>query len=868
MRASWHIALNGLSARRGRSALLAAAVLLASSLVVAVACGLGSVRHAISSHLTRVVGATDARIIEENGQRFDASLLEAVRTWPGVRLAGGRLLSSITVLGESAAARDAQGAPTSQTATEVPRVNLQVRGIDLETMAAFGQVELVEGELPRREGEVLLDPLARAALRARLGDSLLLQRFGLPMQLVVTGFYTRPTLGMMQRPEAITARSTLEAATDRSGQLSVISIILEDGVDVLQWCSDQAQRVDPPLVVEPAERIRTGFNRQARAGNLGFLLGAVVAFLSCAFIVATGMTTAVVEQERLMGVLRCIGAGRGHLFVAQLLSGAILCTAGGVLGVPLGAAIGWIVVRSLREWLPDGLAIEPLGVLLAVGGSLLAGIAGAAYPAWRATRVSPLVALSIRSQPPPRGGMLLCATAGGVCIGLQLLLLASLEEQARFWAYAIVGLPLLHIGWFLLCPPVLALLTTLVGPTLSRAAGLPPGMLVSSLRAAPFRAGFTAGALMVGLSILVSTWSNGLSLMEDWVARIRFPDGLAFRVTGITPAEQKRLAELPFVQSFSPIGYLPLRVVGEAALGVRGLAPPNVICVGVDPQSFFAMNALEWQEGTPEEAVPALARGEGLLVAREFLEARGLGVGDRIRLAGGRSEHDFRILGVIGATGLEVAAQWFGVSSAHSEHAMSVVVMDSQRVKQLFGSDEARMVQLAIEPSASDAAVQAAIQDAVPGVLFQSGRELRRTIAQVGTAALATTSGVALGSLLLGCFGVGNVIAAGVHARRYEFGVLRAVGAGRWLPARLVCAEAAMIGLGGAVAGTCLGLHLAWISVILHRDLVGLVMSVVVPFAPIALGTVVATLLAILAALPVGWVVARRTPRELLAARG
>jgi putative ABC transport system permease protein len=850
--------------------MLASAVLLASALVVAAACGLGSVRYAISAHLTRIVGAADARIIDENGNRFDAELLESVRTWPGVRLAGGRLLSSITVLGVSAGQREgrppAHGADQGR-GEEAPRVNLQVRGIDPESMEAFGQIELVEGALPRHEQQILLDPLSRTLLRAEIGDILLLQRFGEPMRLEVSGFYARPTLGMMQRPEAIAARSTLELASDRPGQVNVISIILEEGMDVLQWCSDTADRLEAPLLLEPAERIRTGFDRQARAGNLGFLLGAVIAFLSCAFIVATGMTTAVVEQERLMGVMRCIGASRRHLFTAQLLAGALLCAGGGLLGVPLGAAIGWVVVRSLREWLPEGLAIEPLGVLLAVGGALAAGLAGSAYPAWRATRVSPLVALSIRSQPPPHGGMLLCGVSGLACISVQLLLIAGLREQVRFWAYAVVGLPLLHIGWFLLSPPLLALLTALVGPALSRSAGLPPGMLVGSLRAAPYRAGFTAGALMVGISILVSTWSNGLSLVQDWLAAIRFPDGLAFRVTGITPAEQERLAALPFVQSFSPVGYLPLRVGGDAALGVQGLAPPNVICVGVDPQSFFGMNALEWRQGAPEVVIPALGRGEGVLVAREFLEARELGVGDTIRIAGGRIEHDFRILGVIGATGLEVAAQWFGVSSAHTEHAMSVVVMDSVTVKRLFGSDEARMVQLSLDPIVADGDVEAAIQDAVPGVLFKSGRELRRTIEQVAAAALATTSGVALGSLLLGCFGVGNVIAAGAHARRHEFGVLRAVGGGRWLPARLVCAEAAMIGIGGAVAGTCLGLHLAWTSVILHRDLIGLVMRVVVPAGPILIGTAVAALLAVLAALPVGWVVARRTPRELLAAR-
>ncbi|MFO0875630.1 MAG: FtsX-like permease family protein [Phycisphaerales bacterium] len=857
-----HIALSGLSGRRGRTALLAAAVLLASTLVVAVACGIGSARASIEARLHRIIGATDARIIEERNNRFDASLVDDVREWPGVAAAGARLFSSVTVLNANAAADD--GSPR--------RGNLQVRGIDLATLERFGQVDISRGRLPQRDDEIALDAMGEKSLGAELGHVLRLQRFGPSMNFTVVGFYGRPALGMLQRAEAVMSRAALEEASGRAGEASVVSLILDRaalaaaGLDVPAWCKANQHRLPDHLVLEPAEMITTGYDRQVRASNLGFVLASMIAFLSCAFIVATGMTTAVVEQQRLMAVARCIGASRPQLFAAQVVSGAIVCGAGGLLGVPAGILLAWLLVRRFGDALTEGLAVEPLGILLAVGGALAAGVAGSLYPAWRCARVSPLAALAARSVAPTRRGLVACALAGAACAGAAALVVVAVPDvQRRFWAWILVGLPLVHVGWFLLSVPALLLMTWLAAPIVGRAFALPRGLLRSSVLATPFRAGFTAGALMVGMSVLVSTWSNGISLLEDWFGRMRFADGFVFRATGVTPREEEAIAGLPFVEATCPIGYLPLRVVGAAALGVRGLAPPNVICIGFDPERFFAMTTLTWQQGTPEEAIPALVRGDGILVAEQFLVARGLGVGDTIRLASGRGEHDFRIVGVVNAAGLDIATQWFGIGSAYTEHAISCVFMDYGTVKRLFGSAEPKMIQLKLAGDISDERAAARLAEAVPGLNFSSGRAIRHVVEEIGATMLAVSTGVAVAALLLGCFGVGNVIAAGIHARRHEFGVLRAVGGSAWTPARLVCAEAALIALAGALSGTLLGMQLAWASVLLHRDLLGLPMRLVFPALPAAAGWVTVLLLAIASALPAAWVLARRSPRELLA---
>ena len=108
--------------------------------------------------------------------------------------------------------------------------------------------------------------------------------------------------------------------------------------------------------------------------------------------------------------------------------------------------------------------------------------------------------------------------------------------------------------------------------------------------------------------------------------------------------EGEILSALPGVEAASPVGYLPIRLGSEARLGIDAFSPKNVICVGFEPESFLELNRFEWIEGNPEEAVPRLLEGDSVLVAEQFLTARGLGVGDTITLGPEKREQKFEIV--------------------------------------------------------------------------------------------------------------------------------------------------------------------------------------------------------------------------------
>jgi putative ABC transport system permease protein len=447
-------------------------------------------------------------------------------------------------------------------------------------------------------------------------------------------------------------------------------------------------------------------------------------------------------------------------------------------------------------------------------------------------------------------------------------LLAVPGPQARFWTYAIAGIPLVHAGWFLLSVPALWLAARALAGPLERAMGIPRGLLSGAVRQAPYRLGFTAGALMVGVSILASTWTNGTAVVRDISERVRFSDGFVFKANGMAVTEQLRIRDLPGVLSTVPIGYLPVQVIGETVFGIDGVGTPQVVCIGFMPDEFLRLNRLDWIAGTPGDALPRLKDGSGILVAKEFLVARGKKPGDRIRLGGGKTEKEYEIVGVVGAAGLDVAVQYFGIRSVYTENAVSCVFMDFEEVARTFGSREAFILQVDVaddSPAELDARLADAVTDAVPGAVYASGRAIRQAILQVGDRILAVTSAIAFAALALACFGVGNVVAANIGARRFEYGVLRATGAPPGLLARLVVAEVLLLTAAGAAVGTALGLHLARMGVLWHKELGGQEIGFEPPIGPIAAGWLVLTAMTVASALPAVRGLMRRSVRELVA---
>ena len=101
------------------------------------------------------------------------------------------------------------------------------------------------------------------------------------------------------------------------------------------------------------------------------------------------MVISVRERTREIGIRRAVGARRRDILLQFILEATGLSLTGGFIGSVVGVAGGLILAR-VTGW-PT--AISPLAILLAMGVSAAVGIFFGAYPARRAARVDPIVAL-------------------------------------------------------------------------------------------------------------------------------------------------------------------------------------------------------------------------------------------------------------------------------------------------------------------------------------------------------------------------------------------------------------------------------------------------------------------------------------------
>lgn len=101
------------------------------------------------------------------------------------------------------------------------------------------------------------------------------------------------------------------------------------------------------------------------------------------------MLVSVTERTREIGLRKALGARTGEITRQFLVEAVVLCGIGGLLGIGLGIGLGAVVER----FTPVPSQVTGWSVALAFGVSVLVGVVFGVFPARRAGRLDPVVAL-------------------------------------------------------------------------------------------------------------------------------------------------------------------------------------------------------------------------------------------------------------------------------------------------------------------------------------------------------------------------------------------------------------------------------------------------------------------------------------------
>ena len=188
-----------------------------------------------------------------------------------------------------------------------------------------------------------------------------------------------------------------------------------------------------------------------------------------------------------------------------------------------------------------------------------------------------------------------------------------------------------------------------------------------------------------------------------------------------------------------------------------------------------------------------------IALSRKFVDRLHLKIGDSIRLATQTGPKTFRLGFILD----------FGEDAPGADEHLSV--MDIANVQENFlHVGKLSRISALLRPGADFNAVAARLRaELPPGTIVQAPDRRNHQIERMLGAFQLNLTALSLIALLVGMFLIYNTVATSVVRRRYEIGVLRALGLSGFQVQTLFLAEALVLGVAGAILGLFLGVIMA-----------------------------------------------------------
>ncbi len=719
-----------------------------------------------------------------------------------------------------------------------------VIALDPETDWFLSALELDSGSVnDLKDSGVLVGWSLATQLRLRVGSHFNISWSNFRLEVEVVGVFHRLSLSD-DTSEVVLSLGWLHASLNTT-------VVDEAGIVMMDW------RIDVDTYSKYLSQLTTEldmyFNNMPRQlERMGILIGAqsniafqrqlmslIVSLSQIAGVIATVAFVMVLHHEQMyeIALLKVVGMNRDWLLLPPLIMTLVLtmCSAlfAVLLSVPMGAlfyASGVILpllnLLSRTEALLTGgefiLRVQPQSLITPIVFQLVVALLAGIYPALRSTRVPCVVGLAPRARRARRIGMgnRVVIVGSGLGVILSVVLLRSLIEET-----ALVGVD----NWV----RALVLMSLFIGCTLLLA-GASLGTLS---RVTQLSAPILHGLEFVLQRSLVQNRSRSWSTSSMFAVFVIIIVGFSMMINSAGTTETSSV----YLANGSDIvmsGYYPLSMVGDVS-GVEGVesvvyveqfdtaivsvngvltAPSDVNPAAsirawwIDPKNYSRTCRWEWIGAESQTWTAALSLMEddpnSTILSTPLATRLGVTVNDVVDVWIGVEEmtvfnRSCRVLAVVDVMpGVESSPYPFVVLPLHalgSDPSTMGLIVEKILIRTVAGADVQRVVEdildlhpgLAWDVGVTESAIRERLK-AWSAVLF--------LFESLGSFALIVT-GVVLAVVMM----------ASVIARRFEFGVLRAIGM-RWT-GRLVVVESLTIGLLGLGVGVFIALTLWYVGI-------------------------------------------------------
>jgi putative ABC transport system permease protein len=840
-------------ARPLRPILCSLAIAAAVALIVAVGSAMDSLRASVRESIGQMLGVADVHVRSAQrgtDARLTTDLLLRLRAMPQVEMAGGRLAS--------------QAALTKADEHKW----YDVVGIQEPLDNKLRPKQMDSGRtLSGAPDELIIDTIIAHDMNLKLGDDVLWAvKENPPKKLRIVGIAKRPVIEIMAKPTMFVPLGLLTRDLGIPTEYSVLDLKLREldasgaAPDADAFAKALGKTLGPSVEVTPGTNSKARMAEVTRTLTILLMFLSAMCGLSASLIIGTTLSVGVQERVRQFGQLRCIGASRSQLAAILLGDALVMMLIGVVLGLLAGVGLAMLLVAVLPEFFHIFVLSWTTIILAVCCGAFATGV-GAVIPIYQVTRVPPMAAVTAAARPVRRSRIFLAGALGvGFLILQQILWHLPLSRDVRVFTYILLGVHLIFIGWCLLAPTVIIACEKIGARLLGFLFAVRHSLLRHAWSRTPWRSGAMVAALMIGVTIFITVRARGHSVLTSWITP-GIPD-LVLKTTPWSKFSDRRverlLREHPDLRDVVTFDYFPVTMKTDASIVTKMMGEEKPLFLAVDIRKFASSVPLDYVQGDPVNALNGIDQGRQVFVTTEFYNVHHRGAGDKlVLLAADGTDVEFTIAAVVNSTGLEMVKNYFDLRAGFDEKSSNALLGTITDARKYFKFGDPTLLLTQVDPAARGRmpALRRSLEE--EGMNSMSAVEMKDSLHNIIQRITNALSVIAFGALCVASLGVANMVIASIHARRFEFGVLRAIGAGRWQLVRMVLAEVTLIGLIAGVLGACCGLTYAYMITKVDRELVGFETAFVDP-NPARAAAYAAALAALAIALTtvLGWIAA------------
>ena len=676
-------------------------------------------------------------------------------------------------------------------------------GAAWDTSPYASQWEIIDGQPPTNNKEVVMDSTTAQGNRFSVGDRVTVLAGAIPATFTIVGIAEFANTGSPGGASfALFDFRTAQVLLDSIGEVDFINVVVDENADINQVRSAISNIDSQGLEVIDAQEAAAEQADSIKQGldffNTILNVFAGIAIFVGAFIIQNTFRILLLQRTKELSLLRALGTSKRQIYRLVVSESLYMAVIGSGLGVALGIGLSVVVKEGLKYFdfgLPEGpLVLTPSAAVTGIIIGVVVTIFSSLLPARKASQVSPLEAIRDSQSTPKRKSLFIRLIVGSSVslsgLGILFGVLYSFFRVPSLSVLQQVGLgaSIIFIGISVITPSITKPFVTIFDKIYKTIFGILGKLATENSKRTPRRTASTASALMIGLTLI--SLANVLTtsfkaqaekvVKEVVLADYQVSAAQIFASPGIPTGLSQELIELEEVTELS-----------RTRATVVGYNNRPLILGAVDREVFDLIKTVDIA-GSREDFYEQDAIG----VLKFKADNDNISLNDRVTLTIPEVGKKEFIVKYIFDWTTQPPAEFFLLLDNHE--FFSNESLDTELYFNVINKDEATKNKL------DD------IVDDYPGVTLRDQDALIEEANSQIQLLLNVIYGFLSISIFVALFGITNTLSLSVYERTREIGLMRAIGTLRKQIRNMVFIESSIISVFGAILGTGLGIFFAW----------------------------------------------------------